>query len=113
MACGRRVAARCTRGGGGLTALSDVLQPLAWAIPSSLVSPASLDAIAATVRELPSELIQHFGFECALGDAMPTADFALAIVPQDGGSAMLGCEHLPTADLAHPVWDRLCQFSAL
>jgi hypothetical protein len=96
-----------------MTMLADVLQPLAGTIPSSLISPASLAAIAATVRELPGELTQHFGFECALGDATPTADFALAIVPQEGKSAKLDCEHLPAAYLAHPVWDRLRQFSAL
>jgi hypothetical protein len=110
---GQRAAARCGGGGGAMMVLADVLQPLAGAIPSSLVSPASLAAVAATVCELPGELTQHFGFECALGDATPTADFALAIVPQEGESAKLGPEHLPAAYLAHPVWDRLHQFSAL
>ena len=96
-----------------MTGLADVLQPVAETIPSSLVSPASLAAIAATVRELSGELTQHVGFECALGDATPTADFSLAIAPQPAVSALLGAEHLPAAYLAHPVWDRLRQFSAL
>src|SRR3954452_22533561 len=96
-----------------MTTLADILQPLAETIPSSLVSPASLAAIAATVGELPSELTHHFGFECALGDAAPTADFALSMTPQDGEYATLEWEHLPAAYLAHPVWDRLRQFSAL
>jgi hypothetical protein len=96
-----------------MTTLADVLQPLDGTIPSSLVAPASLAAIAATVRDLPSALTHHFGFECALGDAAPTADFALAINPQDGEDGLLGSAPLPAAYRAHPVWDRLRQFSAL
>src|SRR6266849_8033347 len=104
---GRRAAARCVGGGGAMTVLADVLQPLAGAIPSSLVSPASLAAVGATVHALPSTLTYHFGFECALGDPTPTADFQLAITAFDGGHRMLGMEPLPAAYLAHPVWARL------
>jgi len=78
-----------------MTTLADVLQPLDETIPSSLVSSTSLAAIAATVQDLPSELTHHFGFECALGDDAPTADFALAINSQDGEDALLGSEPLP------------------
>ncbi|HEY7062215.1 MAG TPA: hypothetical protein VII06_12115 [Chloroflexota bacterium] len=96
-----------------MTMLAEVLQPLDGAIPSSLVSSASLAAIAATVRALPSELTHHFGFECALNDPAPTADFALSMTPEEGEQALLGREALPADYLTHPVWSRIRQFGAL
>src|SRR5437870_7478602 len=95
-----------------MTTLADVLRPLEGAVPAGLISAASLAAVGATVHALPNTLTYYFGFECALGDPTPTADFALGITALDGGHRVLGMEPLPAAYLAHPVWARLRQFAA-
>src|SRR3954452_8231434 len=95
-----------------MTTLADVLSPLEGVVRADLISAASLAAIGATVQALPSTLTYLFGFECALGDPTPTADFALVITAVDGGHRALATEPLPAAYLAHPVWARLRQFAA-
>ena len=49
-----------------MTTLADALSLLEGAVPAGLISSASLAAIRATVRVLPSTLTYHLGFECAL-----------------------------------------------
>ena len=97
-----------------MNTLADTLAVLGPDLPPALISPENLAHIAATVQHLPGAVTTFFGFECALSDETPQADFLIRVTPNEVGASILAGRSasagLPASWQAHPIWQRILAF---
>jgi hypothetical protein len=83
-------------------------------LPSTLISTEYSAQVEAIAQYLPGGMTAFFGFECRLDDAVPGADFLLAVTATEGGRDILAGASpnagLPGMLQAQPIWRRLINF---
>jgi len=101
-----------------LISVAEYLDTVAPHIPAGLISPQYLGAIREVASCLPGAMaFRTFGFECALSDPAPDADFLISLGRSDGGPDILagtlpGWQRIRTfgkqwADPASPLHDQV------
>ncbi|MBN1219837.1 MAG: hypothetical protein JXM69_12990 [Anaerolineae bacterium] len=97
-----------------MNSLADTLTVLGPDLPPALISPENLVNIAAVAQYLPGAITTFFGFECALGDEMPRADFLTRTTANEVGVSILAGHNasaaLPDSWQTHPIWQRIHAF---
>jgi hypothetical protein len=97
-----------------MNSLADTLTVLGSDLPPALISPENLANIAGVVQHLPGAVTTFFGFECALGDETPQADFLARTTANEAGVSILAGKNtsaaLPVSWQTHSIWQRIHAF---
>jgi hypothetical protein len=90
--------------------LSGTLACAAPHVPPALVTPEAIDRVQQVASWLPAALTSGYGFECRLGEATASADFALAVTEPGERRILAGLSpaaELPRSLRDDPAWRRV------